>query len=103
MKSEWSCGSEQQTVHHSPLTVDGVSVSPCLREAPYRAASFLVSDDLDQYTLAPAPVEFPVKDLLPGAEVQLAPGDGHHHFASHHLALDMSVGVIFAGIVVPVL
>ena len=30
-------------------------------------------------------------------------GDGHHHLAAHHLALDVGVGIVLAGVVVPVL
>ena len=27
-------------------------------------------------------------------------GDGHHHFAAHHLAFEMRIGVVLAGVVV---
>jgi hypothetical protein len=64
---------------------------------------FLFPNDLDQHPLAPATVEFPVKDLLPGAEIQPAPADRHHHLTAHHLALHLCDGVVLAGIVVPVL
>ncbi len=57
---------------------------------------FLFPNDLDQHPLTPVPVEFPIKNLLPGAKIQLSPGlpwagqaqgDRHHHLAAHHLGL----------------
>lgn len=68
---------------------------------PPRASS--LPDDLRENPLPPPSVEFAVEDLLPGTEVELAGGDGHHHFAAHDLALHVRVGVIFAGAVVTVL
>jgi hypothetical protein len=63
----------------------------------------LLSDDLNQRAfLAPA-VKLAVEDLLPRSEVELAAGDGDHHFASHHLPLHVRVRIVFAGAVVPVL
>ncbi len=53
--------------------------------------------------LLAAAVEFAVEDLLPGAEVELALGDGHHHLAAHDLAFHVGVGVVLAGAVVLVL
>jgi hypothetical protein len=41
--------------------------------------------------------------LLPRTEIQLAICYRHHHFAPHHLALEVRVGIVFAGAVVPVL
>jgi hypothetical protein len=41
-----------------------------------------------------------LKDLLPGAEVELAGGDGDDDFAAHHLPHEVGVGVFFAGAVV---
>ena len=60
----------------------------------------LVADYFDEHPFATTAVELPVEDLLPGAEVQPSVGDGHHHFASHHLPLDVGIGIIFAGLVV---
>ncbi len=72
---------------------------------------FLFPKDFKQNSLRSSPVEFTVKDSLPGAEIQLAAGlpwagqavqargDGHHHLAPHYLALDVGVGVILAGVV----
>ena len=54
------------------------------------------SDHLDQHALAPLPVELPVEDLLPGAEVELAAGDGDHDLSAHDLALQVRVAVILA-------
>jgi hypothetical protein len=59
--------------------------------------------DLDQRAFPAPAVELAVEDLLPGSEVEFAAGDGHHHFAAHHLALHVRVGIVFAGAVVPVL
>ena len=59
----------------------------------------LLSDDLHQHTLAPAPVEFTVKDLLPRTEVEPAFRNGDDDFAAHDLTLDMGIAVILAGLV----
>ena len=63
----------------------------------------LVSDDFDEDAFSAAAVEFGVIDLFPWAEVELAVGDGDDDFAAHDLALEVSVGVVFAGAVVLVL
>src|SRR5262249_47558919 len=56
----------------------------------------LSPDRLDQAALGPAPIELAVEDLLPRAEIELALGDRHHHFAAHDLSLVVGVGVILA-------
>ena len=62
----------------------------------------LFADDLDEYPLCSAAVEFSVKDLLPGAEIEAAFRDGDDDFPPHDLAFVVSVGVVFAGSVVVV-
>jgi len=62
-----------------------------------------LSDNLHQHPLAAAAVELAVENLLPGAEVQFAVGDRHHHFPAHDLPLQVGVGVVLAGVVVAVL
>jgi hypothetical protein len=42
--------------------------------------------------LAGAAAAFALENLLPGAEVQPAAGDGHHHFPAHDLPLYMGGG-----------
>src|SRR5512133_255452 len=59
-------------------------------------------DDLNKDASVPPTVELPIEDLLPSAEVQLAPGDGHHHLAAHDLPFVMGIAVILAGPVVEV-
>lgn len=56
----------------------------------------LLPDDFDEDALSAPPVEFPIKNLLPRAKVQLPVRDGYHHLASHHLALQVRIGVVFA-------
>ena len=41
--------------------------------------------------------------MFPGTEVELSFGDGDDDFAAHDLALEMSIGIIFAGAIVLVL
>jgi hypothetical protein len=60
----------------------------------------LLPNHLHQHALRPSSVELAVKDLLPGAEVELAGGDGDDDFAAHDLPLEVGVGVVFAGAVV---
>src|SRR5208337_3485686 len=69
---------------------------------PVSGSSVLIADDLDEHPLAPASVEFAVEDLLPGAEVKLAPGYCNHHFTAHDLAFHVSVGIVFAAVVVAI-
>src|SRR5262245_56439415 len=59
-----------------------------------------LAEDLDQDSLRPAAVELAVEDLLPGAEVELAVGDGDDDLAAHDLPLHVGVGVVLAGAVV---
>jgi len=61
------------------------------------------ANDLNENPLLPPAIELPVKDLLPGSEVEFAAGDGDDDFAPHDLALDVRIGIILAGIVVPIL
>src|SRR5882724_11615122 len=61
------------------------------------------SKDFRQDALSASPVEFAVENLFPGSEVEFAFGDGDDDFAAHDLALEMRVGVVFAGPVVGIL
>ncbi len=70
---------------------------------PVLDCSVLIADDLDEHPLSPASIEFPVEDLLPGAEVKFASGYGNHHFAAHDLPFHVGVGIVFAAVVVPIL
>src|SRR5688572_1356270 len=67
---------------------------------PHSATLNLLPDDLNQYTFCPSAVKFAIKDLLPGAEVQLAGGDPDHDLAAHDLTLVVRVGVVLAGAIV---
>ena len=60
----------------------------------------LLADHLDEHPLGSTAVELSVKDLLPGAEIQLPLCDRHHNLAAHDLAFVMGVGIVFAGAVV---
>ena len=62
----------------------------------------LFPDDLHQRAFSAAAVELAVENLLPRAEVEFAFGDGDDDLAAHDLALEVGVGVIFAGAIVPV-
>ena len=90
------------------LITNGIEVA-CpwpLEEAKYVAGVWggrLFSDDLNQRALSAAAVKLAVEDLLPRSEVELAAGDGDHHFASHHLPLQVRVRIVFARAVVQVL
>src|SRR6185369_7112168 len=63
----------------------------------------LLANDLDEHALLAASIEFAVENLLPGTEIEFAVGDRHDNFASHHLAFDVGIGIVFAGVVVAVL
>src|SRR5690606_5822585 len=62
----------------------------------------LFADDLYQHPLAATAVEFAVEDPLPRPEVESPVGHGDDHFATHHLALEVGIGVVLAGPVVAV-
>jgi hypothetical protein len=61
---------------------------------------FSLPDDLDQDTLRAVAVELAVENLFPGAEVQLAPGDGADDLAAHDLPFQVGVGIVLAGAIV---
>jgi hypothetical protein len=50
-------------------------------------AEVLLANDLDQHPLGAPAIELAVENLLPGAKIQVAFGDGHDHFTAHDLAL----------------
>src|SRR5687767_6858116 len=56
--------------------------------------------DLHEHTFSASAVKLTIKDLLPGAEVQLAFCDRDDDLAAHYLSLDVSVGVVFSRFVV---
>src|SRR5450432_1527089 len=62
----------------------------------------LLADNLYHRAFSAAAVEFAVEDLFPRAEIEFAFGDGDDHFAAHDLALEVGIGVVFAGAIVPV-
>jgi len=66
-------------------------------------SSVLLANDLEKHSLAPAAIEFAVEDLLPGAEVKFASSYGNYHFTAHDLPLHVSVGIVFASVVVAIL
>ena len=45
-----------------------------------------LADDLDQYPFTSSPVELTVEDLLPRAEVEIAPRHRDHRLTPHHQA-----------------
>jgi hypothetical protein len=63
----------------------------------------LFPNDFYQHTLSAPAVEFTVKNLFPRPEIELAFGYADDYLAAHHLAFEMSIGVVFAGPVVLVL
>src|SRR6266850_1897538 len=63
----------------------------------------LIANDFHKHALASFPIEFTIKNLFPRPQIQLALRDRDHHFASHDLALEMRIGVVFAGAIVAVL
>ena len=71
----------------------------------------LLPDDFDQHPFPPPAVKLTVKDLLPGAKVEAAAGDGNDHLTAHDLPLQVRIGIpvtlirtgVLAGAVVLVL
>ena len=72
------------------------------RQCPARPTNRLFANDFYQYTLAAPAIKFAVKNLLPRSKIQLPAGNGHHHFAPHDGAFEVSVGIVFTGIIVAI-
>ena len=58
---------------------------------------------LHERPLSPPSVKLPVKNLLPGSEIELSIGYGYHDFPSHDLPLEVGIPVILPSPVVAVL
>ena len=65
-------------------------------------SELLVSDDFHERAFSAAAIELAIEDLFPRAEIEFAFGNGDDDFAAHDLPLQMGVGVVFAGAIVPV-
>ena len=59
----------------------------------------LNANNLDQHSLFSIAIKFAIKNLLPGAEIKTAIGDGNDDLPSHDLAFHMRIGVVLAYIV----
>src|SRR5574341_2188657 len=104
--SSFSYAANSRTRSHNAPASDGTAGRITTAAGPPSRAGNLAnlgSNHLDEHALLPPPVELPVEDLLPRAKIEPASGDRHHHFPSHHLALQVRVGVVLAGVVVAVL
>jgi hypothetical protein len=66
-------------------------------------APFLFPDDFDEDAFPAAAIELAVENLLPWTKVELSARYRNHDFASHQLALDVRIGIVFPGIVVTIL
>src|SRR4030043_2103551 len=64
---------------------------------------FSFTDDPPQPSLAAPPVKFPIKNLLPGTEIQFPSRHRDHDFPSHNLPFQMGVSVVLPGSVVQIL
>lgn len=63
----------------------------------------LFPNDLHQRALAPAAVKLPAENLFPRPKIQAPFRHRDDHFPPHGLPLVMRVGIILAGVIVPVL
>src|SRR5829696_7272788 len=61
-------------------------------------ARVLLPHHLHDDPLLPLPVELGVEDLFPRPEIELARGNRHDHLMPHDRALQMRIGVVFAGL-----
>src|SRR5438128_70466 len=73
--------------------------SPALIPDPCPLPSSLPKN-LDQHPLRSPPIELPIKNLLPRAEVELAATDRHHDLATHNLPFVVRIGVVLARAIV---
>ena len=70
---------------------------------PMYFRQILFSNNFYQDPFLSSSVKFPVKDLLPGAEIEFPPRDGHHHLPAHDLAFQVGIAVILPGPVMEIL
>src|SRR5262245_48664907 len=75
--------------------------TPTIGRAGSPADTSLAHHFDDHAFLAPA-VELRVEHLFPRAEIELAVGDRQHDLMSHDRPLQVRIGVIFSGLVMPV-
>lgn len=61
-----------------------------------------LSDDFYEHALSPPAIKLAVKNLLPSTKVESAVRDGDDDFASKNLSFDVSVGIVFARVVVAI-
>ncbi len=61
-----------------------------------------IPDQLDQNSFSTTSIELAIKNLLPGPKVESTVGDGHDHFTAHHLAFEVGVTIVLAGLIVAV-
>ena len=80
---------------HPPIKYHYESAKTALRGS--------LPNDFDKHALAAFAVEFAVENLFPRPEVQLPVRDRHDDFATHDLAFQVGVGVVFAGAIVAIL
>ena len=62
----------------------------------------LLADNLYQDAFLPAAIEFAVEDLFPRAEIELAFRNRDNNFATHDLAFQVRIRVVFAGAIVAI-
>ena len=67
---------------------------------PVSAGGDSFPDDFHEHALFSSSIEFPVKDLFPWSEIELAGRDCDHDFTAHDGALQMGVRIVFPGAVV---
>ena len=70
---------------------------------PMHFRQLLFSNNFHQYPFLSSSVKLPVKNLLPGAEIEFTPGDGHHHLPAHDLAFQVGVAVVLPGPIMEIL
>ena len=78
----------------------GSDFSELLSQCP--SLLILLANDLNQHSFRSASVELAVKNLLPGAEIELPVGNGDDNLPAHDLPFVMGVAVVLAGAVVVV-
>src|SRR5206468_11933057 len=65
--------------------------------------TFFQSHHLDDHPLLPSPVELGIEHLFPWSEIECAVGDRQHDLVPHDRALEMRVGIVFAGLMVAII
>ena len=60
------------------------------------------ANHFNEHSFLALTVKLGIKNLLPGPKIQFTAGNGNDHFPAKELALQMSISIVFAGLMMAV-